>query len=266
MLLLLSSMAEAQYGTIYYEEPEHTYYSPDFLPGEAMEICKLDFNDDGIWDHYFFFVFMDSCYDAYYYGRALGGGPNYQQIQNNGFVFFGSFPPPSSTVGDTISNVYVSTDEIYIWSTQTTAPEFEHEYMLFEIYNKYNSPEVKTYAWLEFSFKYLDKEHMVFTIHRYAYCSDPDYPFRVGQTSFDWDDVAENTSKSFSIYPNPSKDVVKISAVGSQPSVIKVYNCLGMLVEEFEMNSEEMEINVSDYNPGVYFFNVNEETVKIINN
>ena len=78
--------------------------------------------------------------------------------------------------------------------------------------------------------------------------------------------IAENTSSNISVFPNPAQDFVKISAVGSQPSVVKVYNCLGMLVEEFEMTSEEIEINVSDYNPGVYFFNVNGETFRIIRN
>ena len=74
------------------------------------------------------------------------------------------------------------------------------------------------------------------------------------------------SSINATVYPNPAQDFVKISAVGSQPSVVKVYNCLGMLVEEIEMISEEIEINVSDYNPGVYFFNVNGETFRIIRN
>ena len=71
---------------------------------------------------------------------------------------------------------------------------------------------------------------------------------------------------NFSIYPNPASDFVKISSTTGQPSVVKVYNCLGMLVEEIEMNSEEMEINVSDYNSGVYFVEVDGEVVKLIKN
>ena len=32
-----------------------------------------------------------------------------------------------------------------------------------------------------------------------------------------------------------------------------------MLVEEIEINSKETEINVSDYNPGVYFISIETE-------
>ena len=66
------------------------------------------------------------------------------------------------------------------------------------------------------------------------------------------------------IYPNPAKDVVKVSAVNGQRSTVKVYNYLGILVEEIELDAEEIELDVSDYNPGIYFFNINGEAVKII--
>ena len=39
-----------------------------------------------------------------------------------------------------------------------------------------------------------------------------------------------------------------------------------MLIEEIEVNSNEVEINVSDYNPGIYFFNVDGKTYEIIRN
>ena len=75
-----------------------------------------------------------------------------------------------------------------------------------------------------------------------------------------------SSSNNFSIYPNPASDFVKISSTSSQPSIVKVYNCLGMLVEEFEMNSEEIGINISDYNSGVYFVEVDGEIVKVVKN
>lgn len=48
--------------------------------------------------------------------------------------------------------------------------------------------------------------------------------------------------------------------------MVEVYNCLGMLVEEIEMTSEEVEINVSDYNSGVDFVEVGGEVVKVVKN
>ena len=68
-----------------------------------------------------------------------------------------------------------------------------------------------------------------------------------------------NETSSFNVYPNPAKDVVKVTTVNGQQSTVKVYNTLGMLVEEIEINSNETEINVSDYNPGIYFFNIQTE-------
>ena len=68
-----------------------------------------------------------------------------------------------------------------------------------------------------------------------------------------------NETSSFNVYPNPASDVVKVTTVNGQQSTVKVYNTLGMLVEEIEINSNETEINVSDYNPGVYFFNIQTE-------
>ena len=71
--------------------------------------------------------------------------------------------------------------------------------------------------------------------------------------------VEETTCGNISVYPNPARDFVKVSTDNSQQSTVKVYNTLGMLVEEIEINSNETEINVSDYNPGIYFFNIQTE-------
>ena len=66
------------------------------------------------------------------------------------------------------------------------------------------------------------------------------------------------------IYPNPAKDFIKLSAVSCQHSVIKIYNCLGMLVDEIEVDSDEIEINLSDYNSGIYFINIKSENGTIV--
>ncbi len=79
-----------------------------------------------------------------------------------------------------------------------------------------------------------------------------------------WIGLDENNLTSVEIYPNPAKDFVKLSAISDQLSVVKVYNAFGMLVDEIEMNSKEIEINVSDYNPGIYFINVDGETMRFI--
>ena len=68
--------------------------------------------------------------------------------------------------------------------------------------------------------------------------------------------IDENEVNDFNIYPNPARNIVKLSAVSGQLSVVKIYNCLGMIVEEIEVNANGVEINVSGYKSGVYFINI----------
>ena len=95
-----------------------------------------------------------------------------------------------------------------------------------------------------------------------AYETDDNYVV-VEVTSID-----ENGVNGTMIYPNPAKDFVKLSVLSGQLSVVRIYNCLGMLVEEIEVNATEVEINTSDYNSGIYFINIETEdgniTKKII--
>ena len=78
------------------------------------------------------------------------------------------------------------------------------------------------------------------------------------------DGCAELSRANLNIYPNPAKDFVKVSTDNGQQTTVRIYNTVGMLVEEVEMNSEEIEINVSDYKSGIYFINVNGKVEKLI--
>ncbi len=75
----------------------------------------------------------------------------------------------------------------------------------------------------------------------------------------DWTNVAETEDVNVMIYPNPAKDIVRLSTDNGQQTTVRIYNILGMLVEEIEIISNETEINVSNYNPGIYFFNIQTE-------
>ena len=69
----------------------------------------------------------------------------------------------------------------------------------------------------------------------------------------------------FEIHPNPAKDVVRLSTDNSQQTTVRIYNVMGMLVGTRLATSEtnEIEINVSDYNPGIYFFNIQSEEFNV---
>ena len=77
----------------------------------------------------------------------------------------------------------------------------------------------------------------------------------------DWTNVAETEDVNVMIYPNPAKDVVRLSTDNSQQTTVRIYNVMGMLVGTQLATSatNEIEINVSDYNPGIYFFNIQTE-------
>ena len=67
----------------------------------------------------------------------------------------------------------------------------------------------------------------------------------------------------FKIYPNPANDVVRLSIDNSQQTTVRIYNVMGMMIEEIEINSNETEINVSDYNPGIYYINIQTEEFNV---
>lgn len=77
-------------------------------------------------------------------------------------------------------------------------------------------------------------------------------------------DVETFEEKNIEVYPNPARDYIKLSALSRQPSVVKIYNALGMLIDEIQRNSNEMEINVSDYKSGIYFINIQAETTSFV--
>ncbi len=79
----------------------------------------------------------------------------------------------------------------------------------------------------------------------------------------DWTNVAETEDVNVMIYPNPAKDVVRLSTDNGQQTTVRIYNVLGMMIEEIEIISNETGINVSDYNPGIYFFNIQSEEFNV---
>ncbi|MBR6775879.1 MAG: T9SS type A sorting domain-containing protein [Bacteroidales bacterium] len=87
--------------------------------------------------------------------------------------------------------------------------------------------------------------------------SEP-YTVAVEETSL------EEYADKFDVYPNPANDFVRLSSAAIRISVVEVYNVVGMLIDEIEVDANEVEINVSDYNPGVYFITVNTEKGNIV--
>lgn len=68
------------------------------------------------------------------------------------------------------------------------------------------------------------------------------------------------------IYPNPSSDVLKISFIHQslKTEELNVYNSLGALVYKQKLTSLGLEINISDWNSGIYFISINSKVYKFI--
>ncbi len=71
-------------------------------------------------------------------------------------------------------------------------------------------------------------------------------------------------SSTAKIYPNPATDQVRIASAKSIESVM-VYNIMGALVETISVNDNNVNVNISQYNNGVYFFNIRQSDGTVSN-
>jgi len=65
---------------------------------------------------------------------------------------------------------------------------------------------------------------------------------------------------NFSIYPNPSTDIIHISGVNEENYVVKIYNIQGQLINEIPSNTQN--IDVSYFSSGIYFLILETESNK----
>jgi len=75
--------------------------------------------------------------------------------------------------------------------------------------------------------------------------------------------VTELSSEA-KIYPNPTAANVRVEAANAIESV-KVYNMMGALVETIAANGKTIEVNMSQYSNGVYFFNIRQANGTVSN-
>ena len=75
------------------------------------------------------------------------------------------------------------------------------------------------------------------------------------------ENVAENGQSPLSIYPNPTQGMLNLSADLQGRTEVKLFDMNGRIVKHFVTNGlNEMRINVSDLQSGVYFIRVSNET------
>ncbi|MBP5642979.1 MAG: T9SS type A sorting domain-containing protein [Bacteroidales bacterium] len=73
--------------------------------------------------------------------------------------------------------------------------------------------------------------------------------------------VNEFGANNFSLYPNPANDIVRIS--GNNLGNISIFNTLGQVIFE-GFATDDLNINTSDFENGVYFVKVGDKTQKFV--
>ena len=71
-------------------------------------------------------------------------------------------------------------------------------------------------------------------------------------------------SSTAKVYPNPANDQVRIESANGIESVM-VYNMMGALVETIPANSMIVNVNLSQYRNGTYFFNIRQSDGTVSN-
>ena len=71
-------------------------------------------------------------------------------------------------------------------------------------------------------------------------------------------------SSTAKVYPNPAKDQVRIESAKGIESVM-VYNMMGVLVETIPANCMMLNVNLSQYREGTYFFNIRQNDGTVSN-
>ena len=79
------------------------------------------------------------------------------------------------------------------------------------------------------------------------------------------ENVAENGQASLSLYPNPTHNVLNLTADLQGRTEVMVLDMNGRTVKHFVVNGlNEMRLNVSDFQSGVYFIRVSNETTNAV--
>ncbi|WP_271855789.1 fibronectin type III domain-containing protein [Patiriisocius marinus] len=69
-------------------------------------------------------------------------------------------------------------------------------------------------------------------------------------------------NNSFTVYPNPAKDILTIESDYLIDTII-AYNMLGQKVQKYNLNTTKGQINIAELSTGIYLFEVNSSSEKV---
>ena len=207
-------------------------------------LVYLDYDQDGENDH---FIFTEHVYWGDCQIRIQGVDGTKWRLN-----------PRPCAIGDTISNY---ADSLYIWPWYVLLRGWEYNYYSTnnEYPNTYYSVRKQTangylYAWWRISIIWKNDADVTLVVHEMAYCTEPGYPLRVGQTSYDWGVGQQEETAGLIVQPNPTSGMVAIT--GSDLERVEVFNPMGQRIESKPIHSDASSFDLSAFPSGVYLLNV----------
>jgi bacillolysin len=71
--------------------------------------------------------------------------------------------------------------------------------------------------------------------------------------------VSQENKLNLEIYPNPASNLLNLLLTGNAETVnIKVYNALGQIIDDFNVNTNRATIDLSNYQKGMYFIGADD--------
>ena len=250
LALLASAMAFGQQGEILYTDfdPDSTQtFHNDYTPDPPL---YLDVNHDGVAEWLF------ESREGYHATIELFFHDNQPTYNHAAF---------SLQLGDTLSLLPECQPENPCWvrpvvpqywiPPENTIPGLGY-YPPHFIGIRRKVEEGYCYGWIELSVNIWDDAKTIdLTVYRMAFCTEPNYPLRVGQTSFNWTASQEETVWPLQIHPNPASSSVTVG--GEDIRHVEIHNLLGQKVATFDGNgNESLTIDISSLSKGVYLVTV----------
>ena len=73
-----------------------------------------------------------------------------------------------------------------------------------------------------------------------------------------------SAAQSLKVYPNPAKDVINFSIEGNVAKTISIMDITGRNIEVVNMTSNDTQININNYNNGIYLYQIKSEGGQVI--
>ena len=221
----------------------------------------VDMDDDGEWDFKYYKHTSSSMMSApWLFARE---GACFHKIDIPGFEYndpddFNTFTDYNTPFND---NTLIWETDFYgsrIFTEKNWVGNYHLDTLVFKSGIRNGQEGEYYYGWMEaYAVVTYNYDSVWFHLARTCYCTIPNYPLRLGQTSFDWG-IEDNEATTFAtLHPNPTNGLVTIT--GKDLTQAEVLNALGQQVATAQGKGKTLHIDIANLPTGVYFVRVTDE-------